>query len=180
MRNKFSNGVSDYSVHEEFSKAKENAMYMKKIYIDNNKGEKSEYLSLFKKSDDLMENYHKKTIDSKSLELLRKMNIGKIKERRISNCKLIENILKDNVNVKLLFKYHEGDCPLFVPIMINNRDEARKKLIENHIYLPVHWPNELEKNNRLYDSELSLVCDQRYDNSDIEEYISFLNNLVQE
>lgn len=180
MKAPFLNGITDYSAHEEYIKAKETAMDLKQKYISNNTSEKSEYLNLFKKSDDLIDDYHKKKMDDKSIELLRKMDISTIREKRISNGRQIEDLLKSNSQVKLLFKYQEGDCPFFVPISVNNRDEIRQKLIDNQIYLPVHWPNELELNNELYDYELSLVCDQRYDSSDIENYISFLNSLFKE
>ena len=49
----------------------------------------------------------------------------------------------------------------------------RKYLIENKIYLPVHWPQE-EKINNIFENELSLICDQRYDKSQIEEYIDLV------
>ena len=53
------------------------------------------------------------------------------------------------------------------------RDVLRKYLIENKIYLPVHWPQE-EKINNIFENELSLICDQRYDKSQIEEYIDLV------
>ena len=46
------------------------------------------------------------------------------------------------------------------------------------IYLPVHWPNDLKRKNKLYDYELSLVCDQRYNEIDIEKYVIVLSNLI--
>ncbi len=83
-----------------------------------------------------------------------------------------------NSKVQLLYKLAPGDCPLFVPIIIDDRDNKRKKLINNQIYLPVHWHNELNIDNKIYEKELSLVCDQRYNEEDIKEYIDTLIKII--
>lgn len=63
----------------------------------------------------------------------------------------------------------ETDCPLFVPILVpdRRRGEIRRYLIGKDIYCPIHWPvsedHKLDsKMKRIYEQELSLVCDQRY------------------
>lgn len=72
----------------------------------------------------------------------------------------------------------DNECPLFVPIMVpgEKRDELRRYLIGKSIYLPVHWPktNYHKLNSEteyIYDNELSIVCDQRYDEIDMERII---------
>ena len=67
----------------------------------------------------------------------------------------------------------ENDCPLFVPILVENRNELRKYLISKNIYCPVHWPisslHKLSDEERyIYDHEISLVCDQRYNLEDMD------------
>ena len=77
----------------------------------------------------------------------------------------------------MLFDMNDIDCPLFVPIIIKNgkRDYYRKKLIENKIYCPIHWPQPNEKcESNLYELELSLICDQRYTENDMKKIISIL------
>ena len=71
------------------------------------------------------------------------------------------------------------DCPLFVPIVIakEKRNAIRKKLIDNQIYCPVHWPHpNAECQSNLYEMELSLVCDQRYNGDDMKRIVEVLNN----
>ena len=53
------------------------------------------------------------------------------------------------------------------------RDELKRYLISNNIYCPVHWPkSEYHKLNveteKLYNQEISLVCDQRYSLDDMQ------------
>ena len=56
----------------------------------------------------------------------------------------------------------------------------RKILIEQKIYCPVHWPlsnlhNMEERTLSMIDCELSLVCDQRYTEKDMERIIEAIN-----
>ena len=72
----------------------------------------------------------------------------------------------------------ESAIPLFVPIIVDPdvRGDLRRTLTEANIYCPIHWPvsplhNEI---GGLYDTELSLVCDQRYDIADMERMIGII------
>lgn len=63
---------------------------------------------------------------------------------------------------------------MFVPVLVpgGKRDELRRYLIKNEIYCPVHWPvsdyHRLDnKEQFIYDNEISLVCDQRYTEEDM-------------
>ena len=81
---------------------------------------------------------------------------------------------------ELIYNIKDGDCPIFVPILINERDSVRKSLIENSIYLPIHWPSFEGVSNDIVNKELSLVCDQRYKEDVIEDYINKLIKIVGE
>ena len=66
------------------------------------------------------------------------------------------------------------DVPLFVPVLVREdlRNPLRRYLIDNDIYCPVHWPlSDLHKpmtgSKQLFESELSLICDQRYGENDM-------------
>lgn len=174
MNNNFKNSINNYEINEKFVKLKEKAMNLKKDYIENNSDTKKVFLELYNQANHMIEDYRFKKIDNKSINILKKLNIESIKNTRINNCKLIEKKLRNNKNIKLLYKYNQGDCPLFVPIILNNRDDIRKKLTTNNIYLPIHWPNKKNINNDIYDLELSLINDQRYTEKDIEIYIDKL------
>ena len=124
----------------------------------------------------LEEDYKNYSIDEESLKIIMGINLETIRKARIENSKVIYDKLKNNINIKFLINdYNERDGLLFVPIILEKekRDILRKYLIENKIYLPVHWPQE-EKTNNIFENELSLICDQRYNKSQIEQYIDLL------
>jgi len=175
---KFKNTTYDYKFNSEFIELKIKAMNLKKAYIENKINDKSEYLALFNETNCMIENYQNMQIDNISINILKHLDINEIKNKRINNCKLIENKLINNKNIKLLYKYNDGDCPLFVPILLENRDSIREELIKNNIYCPVHWPNFNDFNNKIYNKELSLICDQRYSSDDVINYIDKLINIV--
>ncbi len=178
MQKKFSKKLLSYDKNDEYVKIKKRAMNLKRDYMENKNNKKDLYLKLFDKSNRMISNCYRKGIDDESERMLKSMNIEQIKQSRVNNCLLIEKSLKNNKHIKLLYKYKNGDCPLFVPIVINGRDGVRKELTKRGIYLPVHWPNDLKRKNKLYDYELSLVCDQRYNEIDIEKYVIVLSNLI--
>src|SRR5699024_483195 len=124
---------------------KKEAMLLKEQYlIAPNKSNKKSYLTLFDESNKwLSKNYSNLMIDSHSKKLLlKKDKYTNIKTSRISNAEYLHKGLVHNVNIKTMFKMSQIDCPLFVPIIVTNgkRDYLRKKLIDNKIYCPVHWP----------------------------------------
>lgn len=107
------------------------------------------------------------------------LDVDLIKEHRRRNAKMLMDAFKD----LLLFpEMRDMDCPMFVPIMVpdGKREELRKYLIEKEIYCPIHWPlseyhKENMKKDKIYQSELSLVCDQRYDADDMRRMIGAIN-----
>ena len=65
---------------------------------------------------------------------------------------------------------------------VEKRNAVKKSLINAQIYCPVHWPkNRLVtpdmRVNGIFDTELSLICDQRYTEYDMEEIIKVINKL---
>ena len=92
--------------------------------------------------------------------------------KRKENASFLMNELSEVRDVKL-WRNVVGitDSPMFVPVLVapEIRDALRQKLISEHIYCPVHWPRSPHHivHNKLYDMEISLICDQRYDVSDM-------------
>jgi hypothetical protein len=57
------------------------------------------------------------------------------------------------------------------------REQARRRLIENRIYCPVHWPTRIGSSNEarsLSDTLLTLISDQRYGIQDMRRIVSTL------
>ena len=46
------------------------------------------------------------------------------------------------------------------------------------IYCPIHWPKpQMGGSSALFDTELSLVCDQRYTEKDMQRMIGILSDI---
>ena len=113
-------------------------------------------------------------MDEESLKILQTMDIEEIRKKRIYNSKIIEENFVNSDDAKLLYNYKNGDCPIFVPIILKKRDYIRKKLIDNNIYCPIHWSNFDNFRNNIYANELSLICDQRYDENDMKREVKII------
>lgn len=175
----FNVSIDNYNIDDILVSTKKKAMILKKEYMmGENEIDKNDFLELFKKANLMIENYKNKLIDDESIDILKNIDINRVIEKRRKNAQIIE---KDLVTRKIcvLYKLQEGDCPLFVPILLHNRDDIREKLIDNKIYCPVHWSNFNNFDNYIYNEELSLICDQRYAEDNIKEYIEKLVNIIE-
>lgn len=82
--------------------------------------------------------------------------------------------MKSISDIALFPELSENDCPLFVPIIIEQRDELKKMLISKGVYCPVHWPISkyhvlTEGTREIYEKELSIIYDQRYSIEDMKK-----------
>ena len=164
---------------DEFIKNKSRAMELKAQYlVDGDEDKKAEYLSLFRESNKwLADNYSGLGMDPYSREYLSTVDIEQHKAIRRRNARILYEGLQGKVD--FLFPLEQMDCPLFVPIVCANaeeRNKLRSKLTAERIYCPVHWPHpNADCQSNLYDIELSLICDQRYDEYDMERIVSVLS-----
>jgi len=165
------------------------AMKQKASYIFNSKEDnpipyniKEEYLDLYAKfNTELRFEYHDMEIDELSKKLIRVLDVGEVREQRCQNAFFLYNALKNNQFIKPVIDTFDltRDCPLFYPIRVKSevRAELRKYLTINEIYCPIHWPipNSSSLNDRtkkIYEEELSLVCDQRYNIDDMARVVN--------
>lgn len=169
----------------EYVNKKRQAMLEKGEYIKQNinkQNVKDNFLDKFSAANKILkENYKNFKIDEESYNILRNIDIRDIIKKRRRNVKIIYNYLKKQQSVRYLRDIDlEIDCPIFVPIFMENtkRNEIKEYLIKNKVYCPNHWPiPEIVKENKMkeiYNKELSLICDQRYNEKQIEEYITLI------
>ena len=139
---------------------------------------KEDFLPLISEAESILEEeYHHKMPDVCSKEVLRTTDAEFLKNRRRDNARTLTNAIigMDDCRVccvnPLLSNYGTA---LFVPVLINpsHRDALRRHLISREIYCPVHWPLTeqhvvMTGSGVLFNSELSLICDQRYDSNDM-------------
>src|SRR5699024_2465853 len=149
------------------------AMEEKHQYLCGDNIDKNSYLDKFaefeRKFGSLDSTY---MIDNLSLDIIKNLDIEKVRTSRRNNARILYDSIETLPHIKPLIPTPnlENDCPLFVPVMIETekRDDLRKYLIENNIYCPVHWPHKDQMSSKIPENELSLICDQRYTEADME------------
>lgn len=160
------------SSNDNYVTLRKKAMLLKSKYMSCENYSK-EYLNLFHQAETFLDGCEILQCDSNDIESARTLNIEFLKKTRRENAQVIIDGLREYCLFK---KIGDNDCPLFVPIICENRDELKRYLISNSIYCPVHWPKpSLLTNNasdNLYNKELSLVCDQRYSKEDMRRIVN--------
>jgi len=174
--------------NEEFAQYRKEALQIKAKYINSGNEElKTQYLNLFDKGERLLDSdvtpYH---IDTISKGLLNVLDVKRLKEKRRNNfITLLKGLEVVDYFVPVFNSISNDVCPMFFPIYIDkNRNEVRQKLIEQKIYCPIHWPvpkqidlGKYKSAKKIYETILSIPCDQRYDIKDMERIILALVNL---
>jgi dTDP-4-amino-4,6-dideoxygalactose transaminase len=176
-------GVKDYHLKPYPHLAcKEKAMRMKQAYMaGDNTINKQEFLSLYGEfGHHLAEDYCDYAMDDLSYAIFKTTDIEAMKALRRANAQYLHEHLK---GVRFMFELTDKAVPLFVPIFFDtteHRNAVRKKLIEAQIYCPIHWPKPAQipadfEANKIYDTELSLICDQRYTTDDMASMVNVIN-----
>lgn len=156
-------------------------------YFAGEAGTDKGYLQTFRQAESLLEtDYQNYTADEESLRNAESLG-DYVTQRRKNAEHLLFGLQNISIVEPLFPALNDGDAPLFVPIAVKNgkRDGLRQYLIENSIYCPVHWPlSSLHKitgkERELYDTELSLVCDQRYGVTEMERQLNMIRRFESE
>lgn len=172
--------------HKEYTSIRVEAMNQKEAYISSESADKEVYLESFRKAEEILDrDYQNYISDPLSRYILNSLDINTIKKKRIANANvLLDGVAKLNYLAPLFKSIEDKECPLFVPIIVVTkelREKLRQHLINNKIYCPSHWPQSyFHKANKytrpLYDLEISLVCDQRYNENDMNHVIKALRS----
>lgn len=164
-------------VSREYVSLRKSAMEEKLGYLNGETSSKS-YLNAFGDCEDFLDNCGILAAEPEDIERAAFLDIDTLKTKRRRNAEILIGALKDHV----LFREFDADsCPLFVPIIVrgDKRDALRQHLTANRVYCPVHWGisplHGLDADTRyIYEHEISLVCDQRYDEADMEHILSII------
>ena len=161
------------------------AMMVKAKYlVGSMKVDKKLFLDAFGRfGHHLTDDYVSKRMDDLSYSIWKQTDLDAIREQRRKNASMLHEGVK---GVRFIADLNDNSCPLFVPVFFDSkeeRDRMRKVLIEANIYCPVHWQKNVlvkedMKVNKLFDTELSLICDQRYENSDMQRIIEIVNKSI--
>lgn len=162
----------DYKLEEAKCKASE----MKYEYLFFQKGNKDVYLSLYRKAEEILDTqsmYY--SISPLSIKVQTSLDVKRMKNKRFENYKTLLEALRGLEGVTPVFKEIDKKIvPLYLPLIVENRKELQKKLVDNAIYAPVVWPKDeacppiCEEAAFLYEHLLCIPIDQRYDADDME------------
>ena len=118
-------------------------------------------------------------IDSTSLGILSGLDIASAAAQRRRNAEVLLNGLGDlnGTAMTLPAVNLAEDTPLFLPVFLEteNRDSLRRYLIERGIYCPIHWPEVMGASVGVRANELSLICDQRYSEGDMQAIVDAIH-----
>ena len=171
--------------NEKYCNIRNRAIDMKRKYIRNGFGDKQAFLSLFTEAEVLLEtDYVGYLPEIEAVNQFLNVDICEMQKNRRRNATILQEGIKGIDGIKCMFSsITDSDVPLFVPVLVpEGRDRLRKHLIDNSIYCPIHWPLSVyhtgisEKGRVLYEHELSLICDQRYDEKDMDRIVQVLWN----
>lgn len=177
------NGVKDCQLKQyPHLECKEQAMRMKKAFIEGDESiDKQTLLNLYSEfGHHLVEDYQNYEMDDLSYALYKTEDLSAMRRKRRENAQYLHENLK---GVKFIGELTENTVPLFVPIFFETteqRNAVRKELIEAQIYCPIHWPKPTlipadYEANKIYETELSLICDQRYNIEDMKRIVTVIN-----
>ena len=163
-----------------YTALREHAMELKNGYINALGVTDKAYLGLFEEAEDALENVGIAPAAVRDVKLANNMDAEIIRSRRRVNAEVLRSKFTDWI---MFSKMKDSDCPMFVPILVPNgkRNELRRYLIKHEIYCPIHWPLSeyhklCEREMIIYDNELSLVCDQRYTEEDMNHMVEIIKN----
>lgn len=167
---------------EKYVLLRKSAMKAKEKYISGTSNNK-DYLRIFNEAEEYLDSFNSvAAANLRDVELAHKLDIESIRIQRKRNVKILLEQFKDIAIFPII---KDTDCPMFFPIYVSNgkRNELRNYLIEHDIYCPVHWTvsqyHELTKQTkRIYENELSLVCDQRYSEYDMARIIKTIREYL--
>lgn len=173
-------GVPDDS---EFINLRTQAMKMKKEYVEGLNDDKK-YLNVFEQAEKCLETVEVSPAAERDMFLGQHLDVELIRNRRRANADVLRSAFSDWL---IISELKTTDTPMFVPVLVPNgkRNSLRYHLISNGIYCPIHWPisefHKLNKNTAdIFQNEISLVCDQRYNEEDMVRMVKVIRDYLEE
>lgn len=169
--------------YADYCRIRNYAFDLKARYIAGEHIEKETFLEAFAEAEALLsrdyDGYAART--ASVADLCRFINdIDAVRSARRHNALVLINGLQGIGGIRAFADFTDTNkCPLCVPVLVEpgRRDQLRRCLIQQDIYCPIHWPlSEIhvglsDRAKQIYQSELSLVCDQRYTEKDMNRTI---------
>ena len=170
---------------QKYISLREKAMSIKKKYLVSQASDlKQCFLTLFADAENILDHIDIAPAAERDVLAANLIDVDFIMTKRSANAKILRDAFKDCIIFSVM---KENDCPMFVPIRVQGGKQAelQRFLIQKGIFCPIHWPISAyhcfrEQERSIYDNELSLVCDQRYDLEDMNRIIKTIQLFMEE
>lgn len=185
---------NDYDVYatlkknENYSSMRKEALSLKSLYLSKKEEEiKIKFRELLAISERMLEVYpYTYEIDKESLTQIQRMDAVSIIYKRRHNFLTLHGLLEEVKTIVPVYPHIGMDeCPLFYPIYVKNRDLLQTLLAKKNIFCPIHWPvppevkdNMPMRTKEIYNTILSIPCDQRYNNNDMNRVADSLKQFI--
>ena len=140
------------------------------------------YLEMFEKGESFIDDELESGMSLIAEKLYSYVDEERVKVRRLNNAiYLLEQLEK--LGIKPLLPLTEDHVPLFIPVVLKNRDTVRKVMFKQDIFCPVHWPLDgmnVKRGELMSQTELSLIIDQRYGRNDMDNIIAVIKEHLNE
>lgn len=176
--------VANESDNYEYVRLRERAMQLKSRYIHGSGKNDKGYLKIFNDAEVRLDKAGISKAADRDIRLAQRIDVDEIRKQRRLNADVLRKAFPEWT---IFSEMCSTDCPMFVPILVpdGRRNELRDFLIKNEIYCPIHWPvskyHKLdEKTGYIYQNELSLVCDQRYTEEDMNRMVETIRVFMED
>lgn len=117
--------------------------------------------------------FYERRMSDTSATILGNLDLEAVAARRRENFATLAASIGD-LGVMPIRELRDRTVPLFLPVLLPERDRVRAVLASKRIFCPVHWPwprgltiEPRNRDSRLWREELSLVIDQRYGSTEM-------------
>ena len=178
---KYTHGLPSWGINEagrEYLSLRTRARSIKSEFVADgyrNESLRREQLRLFNEAEELLDREYLSDTDDENKTSMWSLGAAYIKNKRRENVKEIYSYFVQLKVCRPIFSELPGDTiPLAVPVLVadGKRDSLRAFLRKNGVFCPIHWPmSSLHRVGKdslmLFENELSFVCDQRYETSEM-------------
>ena len=149
------------------------AMQQKAQYMAGQTDNKIDYIKGFSNFDQWLVLLDCKTkMDTQSQTALARVAVEPIIRQRRANAQTLYNALSGIPEIRFMNRISDWEtgCPLYVPVLVadGKRNALADYLSDHGIYCRVTWPERMGAKNGIRNQELSLICDQRYTENDMD------------
>lgn len=170
------------SIDDLYKETSINSFYKDKYiaaFLKFAEADESTYLELFSQGENLIDQETKEILQASKLSRYLYLNteFEEIQSKRKVNANFVYEYGK-SLGFEFVFpKISKDSTPQHIPIWVSDGINLRKKLFEEKIYLPIHWPgdsfNETSSiSKKMQTQSISLIIDQRYDLQDLERMLN--------